>query len=426
MVTRRQGQRWVLDALVSQGGWDVLHPEVRGIFYELGYYHSDINRVFSKVGSTLHFARAWATTAQEVENKARWAESVGLVNAARDYYQRAVLLYGRAQYGFYGDDPRKTHFHNSLVRCYEKVIEYTNNVRIERIALPFEGKTIYGILFTPLTEGPSPCVVLGPGMDMIKEDWHGGYLKYFLSRGFAALAIDGPGQGETLLHGCKVSIDNYERAGSTFLDFLVARPEIDADRLVHFGVSMGSYWGCRIAAHDDRVKAIATAMGCYSTMEVIFQQAQPNFKTNFMYMAGYDDEDDFDREVMPQMHLRGVVEKVRCPLLMAHGEFDELTPIEDAIETYERAAKPKELWVFGEEYHPLGGVGADVLSLGADFLLAMLAGKYDQDMDLRYYFDRDGSVTRGEGRPSWWEGSLTPAGSVTTSGQADQLETEGR
>ncbi|MFQ5914807.1 MAG: alpha/beta hydrolase family protein [Nitrospinota bacterium] len=413
MTTKRAGQRWVLDALVAVGGWDILHPEIRGIFEELGYYHSDVDRVFSKVGSTLHFARAWATTAQEVERKARWAERRGFRTAARDYYHRATLLYGRAQYGFFGDDPRKSYFHAKLVSCYGKVIRYTPGVRIERVALPFEGKSIHAILFVPPGEGPFPCIMLGPGMDMFKEDWHAAYMKYYLPRGFAALAIDGPGQGETLLHGCKVTVDNYERAGSVYLDFLESRPEIDSKRLVHFGVSMGSYWGCRIAAHDKRLKAVGTAMGCYSTMDVIFHQAQPNFKANFMYMAGYTDEDKFDNEVMPNMHLKGIVERVRCPLLMAHGEFDELTLLDDALATYQRAAKPKELWVFGQEYHPLGGVGADFVSLGADWLLAMLEGKYDRNMDRRYYIEKDGAIKEGDGRPTWWGAPVSSGKSRT-------------
>ena len=104
MATQRQGQRWVLDALVATGGFDVLHPEVRGIFEEIGYYHSDIDRVFGKVGSTLHFPRAWGETAQEIERKAIWAERKGFPLAARDYYARAMLLYGRAQYSYFGND----------------------------------------------------------------------------------------------------------------------------------------------------------------------------------------------------------------------------------------------------------------------------------------------------------------------------------
>lgn len=401
MATQRSGQRWVLDALVTLGGWDILHPEVRGFFEELGYYHSDVDRVFGKVGSTLHFARAWGTTAQEVERKARWAEERGFKGAARDFYARAMLLYGRAQYGFYGDDPRKRAFHQKLVHCFNKVADY-DPTPFERVELPFEGKKLYAIFALPGGDGPHPCVILGPGMDMFKEDWVAAMKRYFLPRGFACLSIDGPGQGESLLNGLKCTLDNYERAGSTFIDYLCTREEVDKDRIVLFGVSMGSYWGSRIAAHDERLKACATCMGCYGTMHVIFNVAQPNFKLNFMYMAGYEDEEKFDREVLAHMFLGDLVKKIKCPYLMAHGEFDELTPLDDAIATYERAAPPKEMWVYGNEYHPMGGVGSDFLSQGADWLLSMLEGNFTPDMDRRFFIEKDGTFSDKDVRPPWW------------------------
>ncbi len=50
MTTKRREQTWILDALAGIGGWDILHPGVQAIFEELGYFHGDIERVFSKVG----------------------------------------------------------------------------------------------------------------------------------------------------------------------------------------------------------------------------------------------------------------------------------------------------------------------------------------------------------------------------------------
>lgn len=61
----------------------------------------------------------------------------------------------------------------NLVRgkCYKRVIE-RNPIPIDRIEIPFEGKTLYGILHLPGLSGKFPVVLLGPGMDMFKEDWH--------------------------------------------------------------------------------------------------------------------------------------------------------------------------------------------------------------------------------------------------------------
>jgi pimeloyl-ACP methyl ester carboxylesterase len=402
MANLRKEQLWILDALTGIGGYDVLHPEIRGFIEEIGYYHTDLDRVFGKAKAATMYAKAWATTAREVEKKAEYAEKRGWRTAARDFYIRAVLLYGRARYSYFKDDPRKMVFNEKVVKCFEKVIAYSPTP-IERVVLDFEGKKIYATLHLNGSRAKSPAVVLGPGMDMFKEDWCCTVEKHFLPRGFVALAIDGPGQGETLTGGCKVSVDNYERAGKAFIDYLSRRPEVDSDKISWFGVSMGSYWGHRTAAHDPRIKALATAMGNTGRdMDKIFNMAQPNFKMNFMYMAGYEDEEKFNREIFQHMKLGPLVEKVKCPSLMVHGEFDELTPLEEVFETYERVPVPKEIWVMDNEFHPMGGMGRDWVNCIADWLVQMLDGKYDKTMDRRLYWKKTGEIIEGDMRPPYW------------------------
>ena len=51
-------------------------------------------------------------------------------------------------------------------------------------------------------------------------------------------------------------------AGAAVIDWLVEQPEVDASRIGVSGISMGSYWGMRIAAYDERVAALATASAC--------------------------------------------------------------------------------------------------------------------------------------------------------------------
>jgi hypothetical protein len=137
-------------------------------------------------------------------------------------------------------------------------------------------------------------------------------------------------------------------------------------------------------------------------MDKIFHMAQPNFKINFMYMAGYEDEEKFNREIFQYMKLGPSVEKVKCPSLMVHGEFDELTPLEEVFETYERVPSPKEIWVMDNEFHPMGGMGRDWVNCIADWLVQMLDGKYDQAMDRRLYWKRTGEIIEGDMRPPYW------------------------
>ena len=94
---------------------------------------------------------------------------------------------------------------------------------------------------------------------------------------------------------------------------------------------------------------------------------------------------------------------MKCPVLWMHGEFDELTPLDQILRTWRRIPKPRELWVFGNEYHALGGVGADFLSLGADWLVAALAGRIRPTHDRQVYFEKDGRTSEGDARPPWWD-----------------------
>ena len=75
---------------------------------------------------------------------------------------------------------------------------------------------------------------------MFKEDWHQTIETMVLPKGWAAFAIDGPGQGESLTNGLKVGLDNYESAISKVIDWLIDRPEVDSDNIMLMGVSMGS------------------------------------------------------------------------------------------------------------------------------------------------------------------------------------------
>jgi dienelactone hydrolase len=409
---RRRGteQGWVFDTLLGLGGWDVIHPECRPFFEELGYYHSDVDMVFSRVKSASMLPKAWAEVAASVEAKAAFYRDAGFPLTARDLYGRASVLWGRAQYSYYNDDPRKFLFRDAGRACVDKLIDL-NPTPIERVEIDFDGHTLFGLLHLPGAGAESgPAVILGPGMDTIKEDYTLVAQRYYIPRGLVALAIEGPGQGETLSNGLKVDLTNYERAVSAFIDYLVERPEVDPTRIGQWGMSMGSYWGLRCAATEPRLRVVATALGCYGDMNLIFNRAQPSYKMNFMYMSGYDHEEEFDRRLGSKMNLWKLAPQIECPVFMGIGEFDELTHLEDALALYETIRAPKEICVFGQEFHPLGGVAAEVFRFGAEWIERGLRGEFDVDgRDERRYMPREGEVRTGTASPPWWLGAQPPA-----------------
>ena len=124
-------------------------------------------------------------------------------------------------------------------------------------------------------EANAPTVIEVPGMDQTKETFPRPTRNPFVQRGMNVLAMDGPGQGTSNMRKIRVTDDNYERAGSAVIDWLVEQPEVDAGRIGISGISMGSFWGMRIAAHDGRVAAVATASACFSAKRAIFEEDSP-------------------------------------------------------------------------------------------------------------------------------------------------------
>jgi cephalosporin-C deacetylase-like acetyl esterase len=404
MTTRATSQGWALDAAIAQGGFDALHPQARGIIEALGVDHTDFDKVFDQVRSGAMLPKAWSRVAGQAETGAEHYRTTGFTQTAADLYQRAAVLWAHAQYTI-GDpaDQRKAAFRRHVNACVDQFGSLRGN-RVRRVVLDFDGGRIHGLLHLPAGEvRNAPAVLLGPGMDMIKEDFLAIAERYYTPRGIVALSVDGPGQGESIVDGVTVGLTNPERALSTFVDHLAGLPEVDPDRIGMFGVSMSGYWGHRLAATDHRLAALASFEGVTGDFATIFERAQPSFKTNYLRMAGYTDEAAFDRDLVAKLPLGDLVTAITCPTLIGIGEFDELSQLEQVISSYERMSAPKEIRVYENEFHPLGGVAAEAMRFAADWLIRALAGELaEPGRDERYYVHADGGVTEGTANPDWW------------------------
>lgn len=411
MTARSEQQSWSLDIALAQGGFNALHPGAKGTLELLGHDHTDFDKVFALVHSGAMLPKAWAQIAGEAEARARHHDQHGFRRTASDLYLRAAVMYGRAQYSIFdSDDVRKAALRQRCDHCVERLADLRDN-RVRRVELNFDGKTLFGLLHLPAGQVTNaPAVILGPGMDMIKEDYILAAERFYTNRGVVALSIEGPGQGQTRSLGLTVGLDNYERAIETYAGFLADLPEVDATRIGMFGISMSGYWALRaMASPDTRLRAAATFEAVSGDFETIFEAAQPSFKNNYMYMAGYTDEQAFDHQLKRRMPLGDLVTLITKPVLLGIGEFDELTPVENALATYERIAAPKEMRVYEGQFHPLGGVAAEVFAFGADWVLRAVDGEFDKPgRDERHYMRADGAATEGCADPQWWLGATPP------------------
>jgi len=213
------------------------------------------------------------------------------------------------------------------------------------------------------------------GMDGFKEMLNPLYGNKLLERGMAVLSIDGPGQGESCMRKIRCTTDNFGRAGEAAMDFLQSRPDIDPEKIAAWGMSMGSFWVTQVAARDQRYKAAVSHLVCHEPgMTTIFNRAAPTFKSRYMWMAGYEDEDAFDAFART-LSLKGLGREIRCPFLIIGGGDDELSPIEYSYDLYDEIQSPKKIIVYQGENHSIEGHALEVRTLIADWLRDRLDGE---------------------------------------------------
>lgn len=385
----RGGQTWILDQLVRiSGSEDILHPGIMGMRLERGFIYGDMQRVFERVHSARAYPRAWETEAVRQEALAIEAEAGGNVETAAQHRHRAALYFGRAQHLTPGHDPRKSIRYRGLRRNYDALIGHLGGI-VTHHAVDFEdGQQVFALFFRAPGPGPKPTILYIPGMDAMKEDYPNPFLNDFLRRGMNVLAMDGPGQGEALAAGVRVSVDNYARAASQVLDLAVTLPEVDPGRIGCFGTSMGTYWSVLAAAADPRIRALAGQMPNVGTKRIIFNDAQPNFRRIYMYMTGIRDDAELDAQI-PRMDaaLREAGARLAVPYLLVGGDLDELTPAEHMHEWLDQLACPKELWLYVGSFHPMGEVVADAYPAIADWLRAALRDGLPVGHDRRIEID---------------------------------------
>jgi dienelactone hydrolase len=375
-VRRWREQRWILDQVIQTRGIDWDQGRSGKILRNCGPgVQSDLQEVCRRIQKFVDIPREFARAAGRREEQGRAAESAGHRPEAREHYYIAACFYTNAMWAIYEDgNPQRMQWQQRKRACYDKFIEYAGRI-IERVELRYDGKKIQALLHLPPGRKPGekvPCIMYIPGMDGVKED-NPATGDPFLERGFAVLAIDGPGQGETREAGITCNAENYAEAGKLACDYLVKRADIDAERLGVMGSSMGSYWAPRVVAAEKRFKACAVSGVCMEPGQyAIFNMSSPTFKLNYMYMSGYDDEAAFDA-FAKTLTLKGVTAKITCPYLVVAGEDDEHCDMKFVYELMGEIPAPKLLYVFEGERHSIRNPGARPLVI--NWLIDTLLGK---------------------------------------------------
>lgn len=157
--------------------------------------------------------------------------------------------------------------------------------------------------------------------------------------GFNVLALDyrgyGGSQGQPSLPGVQLDIDAAMRA-------LLARPDVDPERIVVFGQSLGGALAIYYVAHSryrEHIRAVVID-SAFSDYQRIGQEklAAVPLTWPFQWFASVAVDDRYS----PQASV-GMLSPI--PLLLIHGDQDTLVPLHHSQRLFELAGYPKQLWV---------------------------------------------------------------------------------
>lgn len=331
----------------------------------------------------------WCAMGARLEKTADAAEAAGHRMTAGDYYLRAGMYYFTGERFIHPGDQKRA-IGRKAIELQTKGIErrYPNVTRVE---VPFEGATLPALFMkAPGATGRVPAVVVFDGMDNCKEMSVLFAGLEFARRGWHTLAIDGPGQGESLrLRGLYARHD-YEVPGTAAYDWVAARPDVDREKVAVMGYSFGGYYAARIAAFDKRYCA-GVAMSALHWDLAGWQQeikrkqdADPSSTAqsafHFRWIMGCLEDGQAAIEKAKKFSLAGVAENIACPFLVVHAGNDRVVPVANAPKLYEAiGSQRKQLKIFSAEeggsYHAQVDnrqVGIDYIS---DWLGPLLGGR---------------------------------------------------
>jgi len=325
----------VKDARVSSA---VSHWAPR--FVSNGVLLADFEDLTGALESWDEWCRAWSARALVHENLGRAALKENFFLTAGEHLVRAAIYYHFAKFVFVQDPKQMRAAHLKAVECYREGVALVRPPG-ERVAIPFEGKTIYGVL-----RGKGPVLVMAPGLDSTKEELHA-YEEPFLARGIATLAIDGPGQGEAE-YDIPICGD-YERAAKAVVDWIEQRKDLDSKKIGIWGVSLGGYYAPRAAAYEKRFKACIALSGPFEWDKI--WDGLPELTRETFRVRSHSSDDNQAREKARQLTMVEAAPNITCPIFIVTGRQDRLVPASHAEQLAKCVAGPVELMIVEDGGH---------------------------------------------------------------------------
>jgi 2,6-dihydroxypseudooxynicotine hydrolase len=331
-------------------------------FVANGVNLTDFEEVTASMTSYHEWCAAWSARAAIHEQIGQEALAKGCFLTAGECLQRASVYYHYASFLFVHDVPQMKVAHQKQIACRQAALPYLSPPG-ERVEIPYQGKTLAGILRKPSGVDKPPVVVMAVGLDSTKEETEA-YERPFLDRGMAILVFEGPGQGEAQ-YDFAIRGD-YEIAVKAVIDYVETRNDIDAERIGMWGVSLGGYYAPRAAAFEKRIKVCMALGGPFDWGAA--WDGLPELTREAFRVRSHAKTQDEARQNARTLSLEGVAQNITCPIYIMNGRRDRIVPATDAERLAREVKGPVELVMIDDGNHIANNRGYRWRSQSADWM----------------------------------------------------------
>jgi len=306
---------------------------------------------------TQAFRETWARMADQLAELAEEDKARGRLLSAGEKLSRAATYLLTAERLQAHGAPGRAALYQRFLAFFAEGVKLSGE-NCERVEIPYEGRHLAALYVRAEgVQGPAPLLVQVNGLDSTKEmKYRVGLPAWLARRGVSSLVVDQPGTGEALrLHGMTARFDS-EHWVSRVVDWLEGHPEVDAKRIGLEGVSLGGYYCPRAVAFEPRF-ACGVVWGANHDWRDVQKKRLaregnlpvPHYWEHVRWVWGAKDMEAF-LAIAENVHLDGILDRIRVPFLVTHGQKDSQIPLQWAQRTYDQLVNsPKrELKVFTE------------------------------------------------------------------------------
>jgi dipeptidyl aminopeptidase/acylaminoacyl peptidase len=218
-------------------------------------------------------------------------------------------------------------------------------LKVDNLDLPGE------VYFPKNIKGTNPALCLCHGIPSGQpgssdDAGYPGLAERFCSAGFVTLIFNFRGAGQAQGN---LDMMGWTRDLMAAIDYLSGLGEVDKSRLCLLGSSAGAAISVYVAANDPRVSSLIT-LACPAEFGFLTDKKRARATIDHFRSIGVIRDASFPPSVNDWLDGFKAVSPLRWidkisprPLLLIHGDKDDLVPVEHAHKLFEKAGEPKKL-----------------------------------------------------------------------------------